>query len=114
MNKRVKRLWIKALRSRKYRQARGWLRDDGAFCCLGVLCDLYDKQTGTGRWNGHGYTVTNGDSSSTMLPDGVREWAGLDDNLGGDPRLGRTLSASSLNDKGKSFNFIADRIERYL
>jgi hypothetical protein len=33
--------WIEALRSGRYRQAEGVLKDeDGAFCCLGVACDL--------------------------------------------------------------------------
>ena len=41
MNAKIKRLWVKALRSGKYRQARGALRKNtGAMCCLGVLCEI--------------------------------------------------------------------------
>ena len=41
MNKEIKAKWIKALRSGKYRQTRGKLKSrNGAFCCLGVLCDI--------------------------------------------------------------------------
>lgn len=29
--------WVKALRSGKYRQTRGSLKFEGAYCCLGVL-----------------------------------------------------------------------------
>jgi hypothetical protein len=117
MNKRVKRLWIKALRSGKYKQGAGFLRQsaDGgngyAYCCLGVLCEIYSKQTGSdGAWNDRVFRTTKG-SSSGALPEAVQEWAGIDVP---DPLLGRTLMASTLNDKGKSFTFIAGRIEKYL
>ena len=44
MHKRIKRIWLEALRGGKYEQTTGVLRSkkDG-FCCLGVLCDLYIK-----------------------------------------------------------------------
>lgn len=35
--------WIAALRSGQYIQGRHQLRKNDTFCCLGVLCDLYDK-----------------------------------------------------------------------
>ena len=43
MKKEVKEQWLEALRSDKYRQARNTLRSETgkAFCCLGVLNDLY-------------------------------------------------------------------------
>lgn len=45
MKKAWKAKWVKALRSGKYKQARGQLRReyaDGqyAYCCLGALCDI--------------------------------------------------------------------------
>lgn len=40
MNKKLKKEWIKALRSGKYKQARGKLRVGRAYCCLGVLCKV--------------------------------------------------------------------------
>jgi hypothetical protein len=37
----LKAKWLEALRSGKYQQAKGVLRDrTGAMCCLGVLCDV--------------------------------------------------------------------------
>jgi len=36
----VMKKWAKALRSGKYKQARGQLRKMGGYCCLGVLCDV--------------------------------------------------------------------------
>ncbi len=32
--------WIAALRSGKYKQARGKLKKDGGYCCLGVYCEI--------------------------------------------------------------------------
>jgi len=44
MNKKVAQLWIKALRSGKYKQGQNVLLDEkNRYCCLGVLCDLYNK-----------------------------------------------------------------------
>lgn len=40
MDPKLKRRWVRALRSRKYKQGREQLRDGNKFCCLGVLCDL--------------------------------------------------------------------------
>ena len=42
-----KKLWIKALRSGKYQQARESLRFGDAYCCLGVLCKVVEPH---GRW----------------------------------------------------------------
>ncbi len=39
MNKRLKAMWVKALRSGEYPQGGGvMLSDSGKYCCLGVLC----------------------------------------------------------------------------
>lgn len=51
VNKKLMRKWIDALRSRKYKQGFGYLRAKGPtkdsvdrFCCLGVLCDIYNNK----------------------------------------------------------------------
>lgn len=74
-----------------------------------VLCDLH-RQKFKKRWKlVFGHYEYGGDA--LLLPTAVMDWAGLDaDN----PKLSRTKTASSLNDSGKSFNYIADRIEKYL
>lgn len=46
MNAEMKQKWVEALRSGKYRQGKNYLNANGAFCCLGVLCDL----SGEGKW----------------------------------------------------------------
>ena len=40
MDAQLKRKWIEALRGGGYKQARGALIHDGAYCCLGVLCAI--------------------------------------------------------------------------
>lgn len=46
MNPEWKARWMNALRSGEYKQSTGHLRNDYGFCCLGVLCDIFDNQ----RW----------------------------------------------------------------
>ena len=92
MNKEVKKIWLTALRSPKYLQAKGRLRriilagDHEGYCCLGVLCDLSishhnaaslwteGSRTGVGRafkFDGEG------DGYAGMPPPEVMKWAGL-------------------------------------
>lgn len=41
MDETIKRKWVKALRSGKYKQGRNALKNEtNAFCCLGVLCEV--------------------------------------------------------------------------
>lgn len=124
MDPEVKAEWVQALRSGEYKQARGYLRrtlDRGAkeintqpqgFCCLGVLTDLYCKQTGKGSWgppNAFGSHFTSASSSSrTDLTQEVSYWSGLD-NGEVESELARK------NDSGSyDFNQIADWIEEKL
>lgn len=84
MNQRVKKAWLAALRSRKYKQAQGMLREvdydkEGkvvGYCCLGVLCDVFAK-TPTGRKEKAKWKDGSFLGEETYLPDKVREWAGL-------------------------------------
>lgn len=122
MNQEVKEKWLAALRSGEYKQAGGRLRNaNNQFCCLGVLCDLYHKETGLGEWGRDAYSGNIGFKGrsrviATGLPTlDVCEWAGLNQNNPiitgtGDPD--ETLS--KLNDKGWSFSDIAGLIEAQL
>lgn len=40
MNKTIKRMWLKALRSGKYKQIQQQLGNNQGHCCLGVLCEV--------------------------------------------------------------------------
>ena len=77
MNPKVKESWVSALRSGQYKQTRFKLKSQGGFCCLGVLCDLYSKETGE-EWvedeNKNCYQFLG---QSQTLPDKVSEWAEL-------------------------------------
>lgn len=116
MNSYIKQLWVNALRSNEYSQGKGCLQgtDEGihGFCCLGVLCDLYAKETGT-EWECVSYTghyVFMGETA--YLPEEVQEWAGLNSHF---PRVrnakGNLQELVTLNDNGTTFTEIAQMIE---
>lgn len=81
MNKKVKELWVKALRSGDYKQGTGTLRDqNNNFCCLGVLCNIHAqenprskliKQSGMDG-KAHTYGV-----ETAIPPEAVQRWAGI-------------------------------------
>lgn len=132
MNADVKQKWVAALRSGEYAQGKGVLRDnEDKFCCLGVLCDLAEKEgvvdssQGDDTWLYEGPGRPYGrDVSEVTLPDAVKDWAGLPKV---DPRIEAkknekvTPSLSVLNDGWEyagfprhSFEEIADIIEEHL
>ena len=106
MNPRVKKLWLEALRSGAYTQGRHQLRSGNSYCCLGVLCDLHSKETGT-SWEGERYIEElNG------TPRTVADWAGLSDAVPTVLYERHRFSLSQLNDCGYSFEDIADIIDK--
>lgn len=75
---------IEALRSGDYKQGRLSLRDtDDKFCCLGVACDVFRKETGVGEWEkdfrgGDTYRFNaSGSISGVGLPRRVQEYFGF-------------------------------------
>jgi hypothetical protein len=122
MKKSVAMRWVKALRSGKYKQGAGSLRqtDKGtgvrAYCCLGVLCDVTKRQTG-GAWTDDGTEqfVVAGERRGGALPEAVAEYAGTTDWNPTVPELGITLA--DLNDgngsRRKTFKQIARIIEKH-
>lgn len=115
MKARIKKKWLKALRSGEYEQGQSQLRDTkNQFCCLGVLCNLHAQehpeiaaqQRKPGLYMGALY----------YLPDEVAKWAGLRD-LGGDegPEEGHIQhTLARMNDQDKTFLAIAKYIEENL
>ena len=104
------------MRSGEYRQSKYALRDDKGFCCLGVACDLYSKETGKGEWKIE--TVISNRYSfrgeQSALPSDVSDWLGIPKEhraveYNTDARL--FFSLLSDNDTGKSFAEIADIVE---
>lgn len=119
MKPEIAKQWVDALRSGKYKQAKGYLQTNEGYCCLGVLCEIappeiarssYDKQTDLHKFDG----------SVGIIPQGVEEWAGMQSCTGytGIPTMSvtgvlKTLALTDYNDKEDwDFNRIADFIEK--
>ena len=99
MNQLVKD-WIAALRSGKYKQSKLFLRDaNGCYCATGVLC-LVAGMKPRARVIG---MILDGHSYSSYLPTAVIDATGL--------RLSVFSQVTRLNDRGHTFNEIADYIE---
>lgn len=126
MNGTIKKRWLKALRSGKYKQGKKSLKtEEGNFCCLGVLCDLYinskegkenksiwEKNKGMNRYQ----IVVRGEVNPVILPEVVKKWAGLNAT---NPILENSdesyTSLAEFNDNGGyGFERIANKIEKYL
>lgn len=109
--------WIDALESGEYEQAKGVLcRVDESgepigYCCLGVLCELYQRQFGDLKIEVSGTLndkVRTYDGAVGGLPEKVKAWSGLVDGCGVFDNLGETDSLASMNDsQGKKFVEIA-------
>ncbi len=118
MKEEIKKLWCAALRSGEYKQGTGCLRTrNDEFCCLGVLDDVYAKQTGEDIWelreDGRWYFHDNAD----ILSPKVQDWAELGN---GNPNVvdpddsDVELSLAEFNDDEVPFTTIADMIEKQL
>ncbi len=114
--------WVEALRSGEYRQTKERLRDrDDGFCCLGVLCDLYDRSHGGTGW---GEPAVNDTEICFLghdvdLPVQVAEWAGLKTFVGYYDEASKlacigTNNLAATNDSGASFSDIANIIEYHI
>ena len=124
MNKKVKTLWLKALRSRDYKQGKNGLHrkdreGNEMFCCLGVLCDLHAKAHNL-KWTQSrecGSLYFTYRKSSGYLPKAVREWAGLKDDRGTiynkDGKTVKTTLARMNDAIGSSFSQVAKAIEKH-
>lgn len=114
MNREIAKRWVAALRSGEYRQGDGLLRRDNKFCCLGVLCDLYDKEHFTpaeSHWvDESGYRQDPSTLEFYVLPLAVRDWAEVDSR---NPRVYDTV-LSKMNDSGAKFSEIAALIDQYI
>ena len=65
MNAELKKKWLEALRSGKYRQGKHKLRNhNNEFCCLGVLCDVADNT----KWR-EGFGCYFYESSTNISPE---------------------------------------------
>lgn len=104
--KKFKAKWVKALRSGKYAQTDGTLKNDTGYCCLGVAAEVcgVDILANTGTLcTENGYdpkkipALIFGDCTKTDA-----EYNPMVEKL------------ANYNDIGKSFEWIASYIDRYL
>lgn len=101
----ARELWFKALESGEYQQTTKTLQDELGYCCLGVLCRVYEKHMGSvlneeiSLITGQKTTLKGGDLDEQ--PNGVKDWVGLR-NGQGLPYNGNedavTFSCVNLND----------------
>jgi hypothetical protein len=117
MKPEIKEKWLKALRSGEYKQGQENLHPkDGSFCCLGVLTDIYIKEIGRDWEEDSSCYVFNG--CGGLLPSEVMKWAGLESEEAWDNTLRMSdeeyNSLSVMNDSGRTFEEIAEVIEREL
>jgi hypothetical protein len=122
MKSEIKDQWIKALLSGEYKQTINVLRrihpnGSESYCCLGVLCDLHAK-TNNCEWRDDIYLSRDG-----LPPVDVVVWAGIYDEKAaleydcdesGVEIYADKDSLATLNDRGATFEEIADIIEKRL
>lgn len=110
VNKKLMRKWIDMLRSRRYKQGQGCLRQKGPtsrsvdrYCCLGVACDMIDPK----KWE-FSETISRNqyyyDEDNELASMEVRSKLGITEN--------EQVELSTMNDGGKKFYEIADYLER--
>ena len=131
MKQNIMKKWVKALRSGKFKQGTGTLKQYNSkgqvkYCCLGVLCELYNQEMKKKKKKTLPEKTKNNNSCFTDwhkhtvfgdkgfdLPKEVMKWSGIETS---DGQLWYTLgdlsTLSSLNDSGKRFKTIANIIEK--
>jgi hypothetical protein len=128
MNENAKK-WVEALRSGKYEQGNGYLRQGGLYCCLGVACELFIEEHPNDLARElvpdygdafryvtlHPAYKKEGDNGAlAILPIIVKDWLGLT-STDGEFILGKAdwkyNNLTVLNDEGTPFTEIADIIE---
>jgi hypothetical protein len=97
MNPIVKKKWLNALRSGKFKQGQGALKNSEGHCCLGVLCEITGNSKN--RDMQIGYPM---DRAGFGEP--VKSFCGLSVDM--------QSELATLNDDGINFSEIADVIER--
>lgn len=103
---------VDALRYGEYKQTQKCLRDENGYCCLGVACDIYNKETGEGYWGAFNQFLSGPETEYQILTYTVRDWFGFCSKNPLVALAGTTEQLAALNDRGFSFAEIADLIEK--
>ena len=112
--------WLRALKGGRYKQTTNYLKNDNGYCCLGVACEIYNKNFTdkleieafeNSYGNGSVVFIDNG-SYDSVLPPRVKKALGLQTQSGDFKyKNGASCSLVDLNDSGKTFKEIAKLIE---
>lgn len=129
MKQNIMKKWVRALRSGKYKQGTGTLKQynskgQAQHCCLGVLCELYNKEMKKNKKKSLPEKVFDNDSDFSHgysrfgtkkedLPKEVMNWAGIISSIGRfrDAKFNADTLAD-LNDTGRKFKTISNIIEK--
>lgn len=112
--KEVRKLWVDTLRNGRYEQGQCGLCCNNKYCCLGVLCELYQLHVGDleiTEYESYRGTQLKYDGNTSYLPEKVREWAGLRSMRGYISDTSQRSLAHLNDDADKTFKEIADIIE---
>lgn len=104
----VIKMWVAALRSGEYEQARYQLNSGKGFCCLGVLCDLAVKDGGDPWVQSRNANRMSHGGHEKFLPAAIKDFV-----FQRDPTLVTELMQRNDSDR-LSFPEIAAFIEREL
>lgn len=110
---------IAALRSGEYKQGRSRLRSGEFFCCLGVAADLCDSEAWVRTsgisftWHGDpNYMDQHGRAYFGLVSATPAEHKKIAQGAGSTYKDGSQYKYAQMNDKGASFEEIADAIEQ--
>lgn len=118
MKKEIADLWVKELRSGKWEQGTRYLCKDQKYCCLGVLCEIalregVDILKKAKNVDDELYYVYGKDRAISILPGEVMNWAEIATFVGNyTGSYTDELSLTEQNDSGKTFEEIAEVIEK--
>lgn len=110
MDSTLKAKWLEALRSGKYKQGNGYLRKGDEYCCLGVLAevagaDCRKRSIIEDLYTYNFLSLGGNDGAVALLDPDYQEKIGLSVDASG--------RAICMNDKGESFDKIADYLEEH-
>jgi hypothetical protein len=113
MKKEIAKKWAEALRSGEYEQGTRVLNKYGKFCCLGVLCDLYQKEVGNLNVSKTVWGTIVYQGIERTLPPQVQEWAEIR-SPSGQPKYSNIKGARALTELNDAYKLSFDEIAAYI
>jgi hypothetical protein len=108
INENMKKVLV-ALRSGEFTQTTSTLQDSCGHCCLGVMCEVYEKETGVKLPRDISGFIVGSNLSGFPL---VKSWVGLNKDNDAGHADGSIYSLVDMNDRlNNTFLEIADHIE---